>query len=321
MRWTAPAVLISLAAPVAASDFVLGLPIDCTLGETCYIQQYMDRDPGPDARDYICGGLVYDGHKGTDFALPTHKAMENGVNVIASAPGTVTGLRDGVTDRVYSEVNANAVAGRECGNGVVLRHENGYETQYCHMKSGSVTVTQGQVVERGQVLGQVGMSGKAEFPHVHLSVRRNSREIDPFDPDMTEACGNGGRTLWQVAPPYQAGGLIYIGFAAGVPPYEAVQRGNAAHERIAPNARGLVLFGFAYGGVTGDVMELRITGPGGEVIDHRETLDRAQAQFYRAAGKRLTAERWPAGAYSGTVTLIRRGKQVDSRSIEMTIPE
>ena len=36
----------------------LAFPVACVLGETCYIQQYMDRDPGPGARDFTCGGTT-----------------------------------------------------------------------------------------------------------------------------------------------------------------------------------------------------------------------------------------------------------------------
>lgn len=60
--------------------------------------------------------------------------MQNGVNVIAAAPGTVAGFREGVDDVVYSDENAADVDGIECGNGVVISHGAGWVTQYCHLK-------------------------------------------------------------------------------------------------------------------------------------------------------------------------------------------
>ncbi|MEM7521208.1 MAG: M23 family peptidase, partial [Pseudomonadota bacterium] len=98
----------------------MAFPVDCTLGQDCYIQQYMDRDEGPGVSDYRCRGLSYDGHKGTDFALPTLEAMHEGVNVLAAADGRVRGFRDGMADRLYSDETAAEIEGRECGNGVVL---------------------------------------------------------------------------------------------------------------------------------------------------------------------------------------------------------
>ena len=68
---------------------------------------------------------------------------------------------------------------RNCGNGVVIRHADGWETQYCHLRRGSVQVAEGDRVEAGEPLGLVGMSGEANFPHVHLSVRRDGDRHRP----------------------------------------------------------------------------------------------------------------------------------------------
>ena len=126
----------------------LGLPADCTLGQTCFIQQYPDADPGPAAQDFMCEGLSYDGHKGTDFGLPSLAAMDAGVTVIAAAPGIVRGVRDEMADRLYSPQD-DTLSGRDCGNGAVIDHGGGWETQYCHLAQGSLTVASGDVVERG----------------------------------------------------------------------------------------------------------------------------------------------------------------------------
>ena len=65
----------------------LSLPLKCSLGKDCFIQQYTDIDPGPEARDYRCGSATYDGHKGTDFRVLSLEAAARGVPVLASAPG------------------------------------------------------------------------------------------------------------------------------------------------------------------------------------------------------------------------------------------
>ena len=309
------AALTVFAAVPAAGAPLLSLPIDCTLGETCYIQNQVDRDPGPGFRDYSCGMLGYDGHKGVDIGLPTRADMRRGVDVLAPAPGVVRGLRDGVADVGPTA----ATAGQECGNGVVLRHANGWETQVCHLKSGSVRVQNGQFVERGDVLGQVGLSGKTEFPHVHLSVRQNGNVVDPFDVSAFPSCGENGDGLWQTVPPYTPGGLLDAGFAPGMPDYDTIKDGAAAQSELAADAAGLVLFGFGFASQKGDVMEMRITGPQGPFLSQSIELDKDQAQFFRATGKRLTAARWPAGTYTGTVALLRDGQTIGRLSAEMTI--
>jgi len=303
------------AAPVAAGDPVLGLPIDCTLSETCYIQNYVDRAPGPEVRDFNCGGLSYDGHKGTDFGLLTLSDMHRGVNVLAAAPGIVRGQRDGIAD-----VGPNATTdGKECGNGVLLDHDDGWETQYCHMKSGSLRVKKGQRVKRGDVLGQVGLSGLTEFPHVHLSVRKDGKVVDPFGLSVLETCGEGGKSLWQNTPNYNTGGLLDAGFAPGVPDYRAVRGGTAGHSVLAANAAGLVIYGFGYGAQKGDVMDMQITGPDGVFLTQSITLEKDQAMFYRATGKRLTKAHWPAGHYTGTVKLRRGSTILADRQVQMSI--
>ena len=117
------AALLTLALAFPAGAFELAFPVDCTLGATCHIQQYADHDPGPGARDFTCGPLSYDGHDGTDIALATRAEMAAGVSVLAAASGRVKGMRDGIADF------APVIADKECGNGVVIDHGDGWETQ------------------------------------------------------------------------------------------------------------------------------------------------------------------------------------------------
>lgn len=320
MLWRALALALAPVAVPAAGALQLSVPIDCPPDMGCYIQQYVDTDPGPEAEDYACGTLSYDGHTGTDFALPTLADLEAGVPVRAAASGTVRGVRDGMADRLYTPEMAEALDGRGCGNGVAIRHEDGWETQYCHLRRGSIPVRAGDTVARGDILGEVGLSGRTEFPHVEFILRRDGETVDPFDPAGDALCNRPSvNALWTDPPSYRAGGLLDAGLAPAIPEYAAIKAGTAARATMTTDAPALVLFGFAFGTREGDVMALRIEGPQGKVIDHSILLDRDRAQMFRAAGTRRPPEGWPAGDYRGTVTLRRDGAELERMDTTVTL--
>lgn len=66
----------------------------------------MDHDPSSGASDMRCGPLTYDGHTGIDLAIRDPLAEPIGMNVIASAAGTIKALRDGIPDIAYTPAHA-----------------------------------------------------------------------------------------------------------------------------------------------------------------------------------------------------------------------
>ncbi len=320
MRLAAATMLCSLAVPATAGELSLRLPIDCMLGETCFIQQYVDQDTGTGARDFTCAGLSYDKHKGTDFALPSFRAMQQGVDVLASAPGTVRGMRDEMPDTGYSKDTAAAIEGKDCGNGVVIDHGDGWQTQYCHMKRGSIRVRSGQKVAAGVVLGQVGYSGRTQFPHVHLSVRHDGQVVDPFDPDGKITCGSPDTdTLWQTPIAYAPGGIISAGFSGTPPTYADIRAGDAGRTTLSADSPVLMFWAYMFGSQAGDSLRLEVTGACGMNLTQTIALEKPQAQFFRSFGKRRPDTGFAPGTYQGRVTLIRNGQQIDTQSVPLTI--
>jgi murein DD-endopeptidase MepM/ murein hydrolase activator NlpD len=103
-------------------------------------------DPFSGAREY---------HRGLDFA------GKEGTEIHAVAAGVVTWSGDRYT----------------YGNMVEINHGNGYITRYAHNKKNLVKA--GDVVERGQVIALMGMTGRSTAPHVHFEVIKNGRTVDP----------------------------------------------------------------------------------------------------------------------------------------------
>lgn len=304
--------LISLALATPAGAFELGFPLDCTLGDTCYIQQYIDHDAGAAVQDFTCGDLSYDGHDGTDFALPTRAEMAAGIEVLATADGTVKGVRDGIADF------APVITGKECGNGVVVDHGGGWESQYCHLKQGSISLHVGDHVAKGAPLGQVGQSGMAEFPHLHFALRFHGRNIDPFAPKASNSCGAQGQGLWQTPIPYTPAGLIGVGLSPEVPEFTEIKAGLESPD-LPKTAPALVLWAYYYGVRAGDAILFDISGPEGRVIQERSLIEKPKALGFRAVGKRLKTAAWPAGRYTGTIHLMRGSTELGTQSLSITL--
>lgn len=303
----------------------LGLPIDCTLGDDCFLLNHVDHDPGPGAEDFTCGPASYDGHAGTDFALPSFAAMRAGVAVLAAAPGLVRATRDGMPDLGLHATPADVLDGKECGNGVVIDHGDGWQTQYCHLAQGSVAVGEGDSVAIGSEIGSVGFSGHTEFPHVHLSVRKNGAEIDPFETDGQRLCGaddGPGDDLWLEPPGYQPGGVVAAGLFDRVPEYDAVKDGTAHRARLPGDAPALVGWALVHGGRMGDLVEIALTGPDGQIFHrHAVTLGKAQVLLMRASGRKRPDGGWATGDWRVTTQLIRAGAVLDRASAVTRVSE
>lgn len=321
------AFLLATAEQTHAGELELSFPVDCKLGVTCFIQNYVDIDTGPGTRDYRCGQATYDGHKGTDFRLLSVREVKTGVNVLAAAPGIVKAVRDGMPDRLIGK-DEPGPAGRECGNGVVLDHGAGWETQYCHLRRGSLRVRKGDRVKRGAVLGDIGYSGRTQFAHLHLSVRRNGKVVDPFTgKGPGAACLTTPRTtggLWARARamPYEQGQLVETGFADGALSTRALEDGSASAKALTAQSAAAVFFARFLNLQKGDQIKLRLTGPHGLIAGNTSApLARAKAQVVSFAGGRLRTERWPAGSYSGTVWLLRKGEIISQHQASMTLTD
>lgn len=316
--WTrASLILVLTAAPAGA--FEIGLPIGCKIGTDCFIQNYVDRDVGPGMQDYACGEETYDGHKGTDIRLRSTADVKKGVPVLAVAPGVVVGTRDSMPDHlVRNDADRAAVGEQECGNGVRIDHGDGWTTQYCHMRRGSVTVRTGDKVETGAKLGEVGYSGMATFAHAHLSVEKDGKTVDPFLAGADAACGEGGKSLWSADVkeklPYRAGVLLGLGVTDHPIALEELEDG-ARLAAPKPNTP-VVAYLWAINLRQGDRIEVALKKDGQVVAENAATLERDKAQYMLFAGKKAPQGGWPAGTYTSVAKVTRGGKDVIAETSE-----
>jgi murein DD-endopeptidase len=305
--------------PAAKSYPKFGLPIQCNLGRDCFIQLYTDRDPGAGVIDWGCGRLTYDGHTGTDFAIVDQVEMAKGIAVVAAAPGKVLRVRDGVSDRQLLDLNDPRIKGQECGNGVVVDHGNGWQTQYCHLRRNSLLVKPGDLIMAGSKLGLVGQSGMASFPHVHFELRYQGKPIDPFlGVNSAPGCKLNAQSLWQTPIPYVPTGLIGAGFVDKLPTLDQAEQGAIALEKISKNAPLIMFWVRAYGVLAGDREHYRLIDPSGATVgDRREKVTKSSKTWFGYSGIRRQDRPLAKGKWRGEYSLEREGKSVfqASRSV------
>jgi murein DD-endopeptidase MepM/ murein hydrolase activator NlpD len=114
----------------------------------------------------VLNGVKKTQHTGLDFRVST------GTPIAATNKGTVIVARS-----FYFE-----------GNCVMIDHGQGLITMYLHLSE--IKVKEGDTVEKGQVLGLSGGTGRATAPHLHFAVRWRGEYLDP-------------RTLLELHPPEQ----------------------------------------------------------------------------------------------------------------------
>lgn len=327
-------IVLLLPVTVQSAPPALAWPVECTQGKDCFIQQYVDHDPTLGAYDFRCASLSYDGHKGTDIRVPYVNDLDRGVAILAAASGVVLGTRNTMPDKLATSIDDPDIKGRECGNGVVIAHADGWETQYCHMQKGSIRVKKNDRVQTGTVLGFMGLSGATQFPHLHMSMRKDGAVVDPFYPDPPypaarnrSTCGGRGKTsaiirdLWAQPVVYQPGGIMGVGVASYLPDYDDIVQGRVPRSaRLTKDSNALVLWTFAFGSRKGDKIKFTLLKENRVLFSNAIVIDKQQAQFYRAYGKKKpTRNDWPRGNYTGRIDFLRNGQAIDTNKIVFQI--
>jgi len=133
------------------SDFDLRL----SLGELFANPLYGRRTSGYGYRNDPFTGLRRF-HYGVDVAAPTGSA------IIAAMEGRVSYI--GEQSRGY-------------GKYVIIRHPGGFQSLYGHLNGFNVST--GQSVARGQTIGWVGNTGRSTGPHLHFSIIKDGRFVNP----------------------------------------------------------------------------------------------------------------------------------------------
>ncbi|MPZ31121.1 MAG: peptidoglycan DD-metalloendopeptidase family protein [Rhodospirillales bacterium] len=151
--------------------------------------------PGP-GRSASRGGAAFLMHNGVDLVAPA------GTPVLAAASGTVVG----------------AAPNAGYGNWIRIAHARNVATVYGHLSAFAPGVSAGVKVQRGQVIGFVGNTGRSTGPHLHFEVIDKGQAIDPMTFPRTKRARLKGADLER--------------FRKLVRQSEAARQGDAAFRRI-----------------------------------------------------------------------------------------
>ena len=102
--------------------------------------------------------------------------VHTGIDISADEGAEVFCSADGVVTKVYSDPLF--------GRSVEVTHDGGIVSIYSNLASQDITVSEGQSIKSGDVIGKVGdtsLSELADEPHLHFSVKVNGVSVNPLD--------------------------------------------------------------------------------------------------------------------------------------------
>lgn len=106
-------------------------------------------EPGLNPEDYHCYGLP----------------------VVAPYKGKVVRVVDGIDENEIGKINIK----QNWGNTVVIDHGQGLFSAVSHLRKNTIRVKEGDEVEKGDILGQCGNSGRSPEPHIHFQFQKNDK--------------------------------------------------------------------------------------------------------------------------------------------------
>ena len=138
--------------------------------------------------DAIYATLTSECYWSAPFVAPIHGAKDGRnfghrrvFNGQPRAPHSGADLRADVGTPVYASNRGRVVLAKDLfysGNAVIVDHGLGVYTMYLHLSK--IDVAPGAIVERGQLLGLAGATGRVTGPHLHWGVRIVDARVDPF---------------------------------------------------------------------------------------------------------------------------------------------
>lgn len=97
---------------------------------------------------------------------------------------------DGVIKEIVNNYNKTDTETKNYGNYIIIKHTDGYETLYAHLKYQSSNLSVGDTVKQGDTIALMGNTGYSNGNHLHFEIRKDNTKINPLEltyvfPDQT----------------------------------------------------------------------------------------------------------------------------------------
>lgn len=116
-------------------------------------------------------GMISFGFQWRSDPFTEQRAFHSGLDIVATLGTPVVAPADGIVVRARREASY--------GNVVYISHGNGVTTRYAHLNS--ILAKRGQQVQRGDVIGKVGNTGRSLGYHLHYEVLVHGTKVNPMD--------------------------------------------------------------------------------------------------------------------------------------------
>jgi len=118
----------------------------------------------------VAGGLISSAFGMRSDPFTGQRTFHWGIDIVAAWGNQVVAPADGFVLTIKND--------KFYGNSITLSHGFGVTTLYGHLSK--IGVREGQKVKRGDVIGNVGNTGKALGPHLHYEVHLNDKPVNPY---------------------------------------------------------------------------------------------------------------------------------------------
>jgi len=131
-------------------------------------------DPAPREADPSGDSVAFiwpvEGRIISPYGASSNGERNDGINIAAELGEPIHAAAAGIVTYAGDELKGY-------GNLVLIRHDDGYVTAYAHAES--ITVSRGERVAKGQVIGYAGDTGDVHTPQVHFEIRKGVEPVDP----------------------------------------------------------------------------------------------------------------------------------------------